>query len=72
MPMLERLAELADAIKAAPEEVRATFAGAAEQLEEQYGGILADAERFWSDVHTVVQGGSDDEGPRPVIRGPES
>lgn len=78
MPMLARVAELAEAIKAAPDEVRATFAGAAVQLEEKYGGLLSEAERFWSDIDTVVQGGTPDEGdegdegPRLVIRGPES
>lgn len=72
-PMLERVADLAEAIKAAPDEVRATFAGAAAQLEEQYGGALAEAERFWSDLDAALRGGAgDDDGPRLVTRGPES
>ena len=74
-PMLTRVADLAEALRAAPEDVRATFAGAAEQLETQYGGILADSETFWDDLDRAARGGlgdGDAPGPRLVIRGPES
>lgn len=67
-PMLDRVAALAEAIKAAPDEVRATFAGAAVQLEEQYGGLLADADEFWKSLEAASRG---EEGPRLVTRGPE-
>jgi len=70
-PMLDRVADLAEAIKSAPDEVRATFAGAAAQLEQQYGGLLQDAERFWDDFGSAL-GVGDDDGPRLVTRGPES
>lgn len=72
-PMLERVAELAEAIAAAPAEVRATFAGAAVKLEEQYGGMLEQAEAFWADLGAVLeqQRDGDDDGSRLVIRDPE-
>lgn len=74
-PMLERVAELAEAIAAAPAEVRATFAGAAVKLEEQYGGMLDQAEAFWADLGAVLEeqrGDGEDDGSRLVIRDPES
>lgn len=71
-PMLDRVAELAEAIAAAPEEVRATFAGAAAQLETQYGGILDDSATFFDSLDAAVRGGEADDGPRLVTRGPES
>lgn len=66
-PMLERMIELAGALKAAPDDVRATFAGAAEQLEDRYAAITADAEDFWKTLESLAEG----RGPRPVTRGPE-
>jgi len=70
-PMLERVADLADAIRAAPDDVRATFAGAAVRLEEEYGGLLQQADEFWESLHSAARG-EGGEGPRLVIRGPES
>lgn len=67
-PMLDRVADLAEALKSAPEEVRATFAGAAVQLEELYGGVLEQADAFWKALESASRG----EGPHPVTRGPES
>lgn len=72
LPMLERVAQLAEAIRAAPEDVRATFAGAAAQLEDQYGGILDDSTRFFDSLDSVIRGGDEHDGPRLVTRGPES
>lgn len=68
-PMLDRLAQLAEAIKSAPEEVRATFAGAATQLEAQYGSLLTDADAMWQAMDDVARGVA---GPPLVTRGPES
>jgi hypothetical protein len=75
-PMLDRVADLAEAIRDAPEDVRATFAGAALQLEEQYGGLLAEAQagampaeadEFWQALQDAAMG----QGSHPVIREPE-
>lgn len=67
-PMLDRVAELAGALRSAPDDVRATFAGAAEQLETRYESIQHDAEDFFTTLETLAAGVS----PRPVTRGPES
>lgn len=67
-PMLDRVADLAGALAAAPDDVRATFAGAAEQLDAQYASISNDAEDFFATLETLARG----ESPRPVTRGPES
>lgn len=66
-PMLERIVDLAGALKSAPDDVRATFEGAADQLQGRYDSITAEAEDFWKVLESLAQG----DGPRPVTRGPE-
>ena len=66
-PMLDRIVDLAGALKSAPDDVRATFEGAADQLQGRYESIAADAEDFWKVLESLAAGG----GPRPVTRGPE-
>lgn len=47
-PMLERVADLADAIREAPEDIRATFAGAAAELQRKGEEVLAGGDELWA------------------------
>lgn len=66
-PMLDRMIDLAHALRSAPDDVRATFAGAADQLDARYNTLTAEAEDFFKVLEGLAQG----ESPRPVTRGPE-